>query len=112
MNQANFQGMGMAQMGMQMGQPQMGMTHPQMGQPQMGQPQMGHPQMIQPQVHQMAQPQMVNSTGQQQQILQYLRGQKAPPGWQQTYRLDLRMSFILQMFVNRAIAIGFIANLN
>ena len=105
MNPANFQGMGMPQMGMQMGQPQMGMTQPQIGQPQIGQPQMGHPQMGQTPMVQMGQAQMVTPTGQQQQqqqVLQYLRNQNIPVGWQQTCRIELRLSFVLQMFVNRA----------
>ena len=100
MNPGNYQGMGMPQMGMQMGQAQMGMNQPRMGQPQMGQPQIGQPQMGQPQMAQMVQPQMVNMTGQQQQILSYLRAQKIPMGWQQTYRIEQRLAFIFQMYVD------------
>ena len=106
MNPGNFQGMGMSQMGMQMGQPQMGMNQSQIGQHQMGQAQMGQPQMGQmqmghPQMAQISQPQMFNTTSQQQQILSYLRGQKIPMGWQQTYRIENRLAFIFQMYAIR-----------
>ena len=89
MNTSNYAGMGGRPMGPgRMGQPQMG--QPQRGQPQMGQPQMSQPQMGVPQMGQ----------GQAQQILQYLRNQQVPPGWQQTYRVDQRFAFIQQMYVS------------
>ena len=103
MNPNNYQGMGVPQMGMQMAQTPMGMNQPHMSQPQMAQPsQIGHPQLGKPQMAHMGQTQMVNMTSQQQQIISYLRAQKIPMGWQQTYRIEHRLAFIFQMYVNAA----------
>ncbi len=116
MNQANYQNMGMPQIGMQMGQPPMGLSQAPMGQQHMGHMQMSQPQMIQQQVGQpqmgqqtpMAQRQMghMNQSqaanpagGVQQQIVAYLQGQQIPIGWQQTFRIEIRLAFIIQMYV-------------
>ena len=90
MNPGNYGGIGMRvpagqpQMG-QMGMGQPGMRPNQMNFNPMGQPRMGQPQTGQPLL------------GLQQRIHQQLQTQQIPPGWQQTYRIEMRTNFIFQM---------------